>query len=210
MGNSNMNGANSQISGRKRRKPESSEDDESGSGASSSGEYESGSESGSESSEETSSSNHNRNSNRNNNRNRNHKPSQSQIPELEPHSAQNKKRRKIQYQRPNKDKWSRKCPEKVRRSTRIKYRKLAEQTQADRPLIVDPLTSAYMDKLESQQKIYQNVCHPNEAFLDIEQANTMSKMLKEQTHALANTEFTITPKDFVKKIISQFGDDDES
>jgi len=47
--------------------------------------------------------------------------------------------------------------------------------------------------------------------LDIEQANTMSKMLKEQTHALANTEFTITPKDFINKLVAQFGvDNNES
>merc|ERR1712154_628909 len=47
--------------------------------------------------------------------------------------------------------------------------------------------------------------HPQEAFLDIAQANAMSKILKEQTRSLANEQFTITPTDYIRAILSNFG-----
>ena len=121
--------------------------------------------------------------------------------------SQRNKRRKIQYGKASTAKWehAQQCDKQVRRSTRIKYRKLAEQTQNNRAFIVDPMQPHYLKTLEEQQNIYQQVCHPNEAFMDIEQANNMSKILKEQTRSLANEQFTITPQDYIAAILRKFG-----
>merc|ERR1712154_606553 len=93
----------------------------------------------------------------------------------------------------------------LRRSTRIKYRNLAQSTLEKRAQIVDPMNKQYLQTLEEQQEIYKEVCHPNEAFLDIEQARTMSNILKEQTRSLANEQFTITPQDYISAICRDFG-----
>ena len=53
--------------------------------------------------------------------------------------------------------------------------------------------------------IFETVCHPNEAFMDIEQANRMTNILREQTRTLANEQFTITPQDYVSAIQREFG-----
>merc|ERR1712083_709158 len=63
----------------------------------------------------------------------------------------------------------------------------------------------YIKTLRDQQNIYEKVCHPNEAFMDIEQANNMSKILKEQTRSLANEQFTLTPKDLIASLLDKFG-----
>merc|ERR1712228_802200 len=174
------------ISGHKRNKPESSDNESSGD---------------EESSDEESSSDNNDNHQNSNNHNRNNNNNNTQLSQLQ---SQSRKRRKIAYPNAPPEKWKQQCSKKQRRSTRIKYRKLAEQTQTNRAMIVDPMQPHYIDTLKKQQQIYGGVCHPNEAFMDIEQANSMSKILKEQTRSLANEQFTINTTDYIAAIIQQF------
>lgn len=188
-----------QISGHKRNKPDSNSDNDGSS-------YSSNDDDEDASSNESSSSNNRNNHNNAHSNNNNHNNNIS-IPSLESLPTQNHrhKRRKITFQKATKKKWENKPNQKLRRSTRIKYRKLAEKTQSDRAQIVDPMQSQFIDNLNEQQNIYTNVCHPQEAFMDITQTNNMSKILKEQTRSLANEQFTITPTDYIRAILDNFG-----
>eukprot|EP01084_Bolivina_argentea_P306986 530562_1 len=145
--------------------------------------------------------------------------------DVENEAHPNKRRRLSQSQQPtqsqsqpkirytmDKNKWKKdqtKADPIQRRSTRISYRKLADATQEDRAQIVDPMNDGFMDKIKEQNRIYKNVCHPNEAFMDIAQANVMTSILKEQTRSLANEQFTISPNDYINAVCKEFGDQNE-
>jgi len=58
--------------------------------------------------------------------------------------------------------------------------------------------------LNKQEKIYDRVCHPNEANLDAQQTLRASELLLEQTNRLANVQFTFDCNDLIKDIIKTF------
>jgi len=135
----------------------------------------------------------------------------SQIPASQMNAIQREraKKRKLDYQVTT-EKWKQNQSNIQRRSTRLRYRKLADDTHDNRAAIVDPMSNQFMDKLEEQNKIYEDVCHPNEAFMDIEQAKNMTNILKEQTRTLANEQFTITPNDYISALQREFGKDEDN
>jgi len=181
---------NARYAGRKRPKPDTTDDDSS--------DGDSSSEEGSDEDSEFETASTQRNS-------RNANSRYSQHSNLNTQPSQQSKRRKLTYPRGRShEKWRQNQSNVQRRSTRLKYRKLADDTIEHRAAIVDPMTNKFMDKLEEQNKIYDEVCHPNEAFMDIEQAKNMTNILKEQTRTLANEQFTITPQDFIKKVAAKY------
>jgi len=100
-----------------------------------------------------------------------------------------------------------------RRKTRLQYRKIQEETQTKRALMVDPLNTQFVEQLSLQNQLYEHVHHPNEAFLDIQQTSEMTLILKEQVLTLANEQFTFTPNDYIAALVRNFGvnaaDDEE-
>ena len=129
---------NSRYSGRKRSKPDSSDPESSDDDGSSSG------------SEEDSEFETNSNSRSNNGR-------YSQTSNLNTQPSQQAKRRKLQYRSgKSHEKWKQTQSNVQRRSTRLRYRKLADETMEHRAAIVDPMSNNFMDKLEEQNKIYED------------------------------------------------------
>eukprot|EP01083_Nonionella_stella_P191933 709964_1 len=189
--NNNTNRNGHQYSGRKRRKPESDNE----------------SSSNSDSTHKNSDYENNNTSNHNNKRRRlNNTHSQQSELATQTQTTQTRNRLKISYKL-QKGKWNVTPTNKLnikRRSTRIKYRQLADDTIDNRAAIVDPMNKDFINKLVTQNNIYNNVIHPNEAYMDIEQAKTMTTILKEQTHTLANEHFTITPHDYITSIYKEF------
>ena len=156
----NSNGHNNRISGRKRAQPEQSSDESSDNSSDDESD-----ESDYETSHSLSTSvNHNNRRSRRNNHNNGSSQSQSQMTQLVTQSSasqmtdaerQRAKKRKIQYQVTT-EKWKQNQSNIQRRSTRLRYRKLADDTHDNRAAIVDPMSNQFMDKLEEQNKIYED------------------------------------------------------
>eukprot|EP01084_Bolivina_argentea_P254035 426959_1 len=189
--NNNTNRNGHKYSGRKRRKPESDNE----------------SSSNSDSTHNNSDYENNNTSNHNNKRRRlNNTHSQQSELATQTQTTQTRNRLKISYKL-QKNKWDISSTNELnnkRRSTRIQYRKLADDTVENRAAIVASIDQQFINKLVTQNDIYDNVIHPHEAYMDIEQAKTMSTILKEQTQTLVNQNFTITPNDYIRSLCTEF------